>query len=168
MAIPQQLGHILSDQAAAVQEFCNMAPGIQWSNQILDDMLETLGDSCISSKIEMTPSVTGLTQIKADLFTEYRKVGRKETKKMIRATVAYYSGRDINSHGLEFPGHFTKLFQSDRAGLKDAICFLQQTVQNLKRRGLCETCLTTERPIKRLRVGDTGLCSTCLLHKAVV
>ena len=165
MAIPQQLALQLSVHAAAVQDFCNMAPGIPWTNQMLDDMLETLEQTNLSSNIELTPPVHGLTKIGAYIFRDQRKV-KKEMKSEIRATVHYYCGHD-GPNGFEIPNTFEKMFDCDRAGLKDAICYLQRHVQNVKRRGLCKTCLTAERPTKRLRVSDTNLCGSCLLQKAM-
>lgn len=163
MAIPQQLAEELSDPAVAVQEFFNMAPGIPWTNQILDDMLETLGNQklvCMFNK--MTPPVHGLTQFTTYLVTKEEKV-KKTTKRQIEASVQYETTKIIFDVGQIYE----KRFDFDRKSLKDALCFMQQTVQNIKRRGVCETCNTGERPKKRLCVADTGLCSSCLIHKAV-
>ena len=157
MAIPPQLARAIPEDAAAVvQEFCMMAPGIPWSSQILDDLLSTSGNSIIGSRIEFTPPVGGLTKIDADIvLTERSK------KKKIIAFVNYHCGND------NYPNKIEKVFEFDRDGMKAAICFLQETVQNVKRRGLCETCLEGKPATKRLRVGDTGFCSWCLLAKAV-
>ena len=82
MAIPPQLARVIPEDAAAlVQEFCLMAPGIPWSSQILDDMLSTLGNIIISSRIEFTPPVGGPTEISAQLLTDGSK------KKKIKAIV---------------------------------------------------------------------------------
>ena len=151
MAIPQQLARELSDPAIAIQEFCNMAPGIPWSNQILDDMLETLEVLEVVSMRTETPG-NGLTAISGSLFR-----ARTRKKKTFFAMVSF-----------DFGGIQEKEFQFDRKGLKEAICFMQQKVQNIKRRGLCEPCNTGEHPKKRLRVGDTGLCASCLLQKSVL
>ena len=143
-----------------------MAPGIPWSNQILNDMLETLKDNRISSKLTLSPPVDGITTIEADLFCDYQRVKKGKTEiRGIRAVVHYYCGRQ-NQHGFEHPGSFAKTFPMDRTGIKMAIEFLQESVQNVKRRGLCETCLTSESPMKRLRVGGSGFCSSCVLQKA--
>ena len=156
MAIPPQLACMIPDAAGAlVQEFCLMVSGINWSSQIVDDMLSTLGNSIIGSRIEFTPPVGGLTKIDADLVTEGSK------KKKIKAIVYYYCGNH------NYPNKIEKVFEFDRDGMKAAICFLQETVQNVKRRGLRETCLEGKPATKRLRVGDTGFCSCCLLAKAV-
>ena len=89
MAIPQQLAEQLSDPAGAVQEFCNMAPGIPWTNQILDDMLETLGnEKFVVVRNIMLPPVNGLRLLKAHLMTKEVKV-KKTTKQYICATVNY-------------------------------------------------------------------------------
>ena len=160
MAIPPQLARKLSNHATAVQEFCNMAPGIPWTNQMLDDMLESLtAEGIVSMRVDMTPPVNGLTSICGTLLICEAKV-----KKAIIARATFdWQAVDIPEKGQIHE----KRFDFDRKGLKDAICFVQQKAQNIKRRGLCETCLTAERPRKRLRVGDTGLCTKCLLQKAV-
>ena len=165
MAIPQQLVQMLPGPAAdTVQQLCDMAPGVQWNNQTLDDMLE---GKLPSLKIEFDPPNAGITKIEADLFRVSQKV-KKEWKKEIRAVVHYYCGRNApNPYLLEHPERLSKDFPNDRKGLKDAISYLQETVQNVRRRGLCETCLVLQPPVKRLRVGTTGLCSTCVVQKAV-
>ena len=163
MAIPPQLACKLSDHAAAVQEFCNMAPEIPWTNQMLDDMLDSLNETVgVSTEMQMTPPVHGLTKIHAQIMVFSWKL-KKKVKRDIRAIVSYYGGM----RGFEIPNNLEKNFDFDRAGLRNAICFLQKHTQNVKRRGLCEACLTGERPTKRLRVSDTNLCSHCLLKKAV-
>ena len=133
---------------------------------MLDDMLDTLGESLLHSQIEMKPPVHGLTKISVNISKEQRKV-KKEEKNEIHAIVYYYCGPDSRHGGYDHPSSFEKTFGFDRAGLKDAICFVQRQVQNVKRRGLCKTCLEDERPMKRLRVGDTDLCGSCLLQKAI-
>ena len=158
MAIPQQLARELSDPAIAIQEFCNMAPGIPWSNQILDDMLETLESEGACTRIT-TPG-KGLTAINGYLC--WAKARKKKTI-VARVTFDWHICQVHQSGQLQ-----QKEFDFDRKGLKEAICFLQQKVQNIKRRGLCEPCNTGEHPKKRLRVGDTGLCASCLLQKSVL
>jgi hypothetical protein len=170
MAIPPQLAEVLSDHAAAVQEFCNMAPGIPWTNQTLDDMLDNLDKKGTPSEQSNTlylqsrfdATINGIKLIEVRIMRQGRKV-KKTWKRCINAAVYYEWDRGVMSIGPDYD----KDFDFDRKGLKDAISFVQEKVQNIKRRGLCNTCLTAERPRKRLRVGDTGLCSTCLLQKAV-
>ena len=166
--LPPQLAQTLPEPAAEmVSQLCEMAPGIPWSNQILDDMMETLKNNATSSKLALSPPVDGITTIEADLFCDYQRVKKGKTEICgIRAVVHYYCGRQ-NQHGSEHPGTFAKSFPMDRTGLKMAIEFLQASVQNVKRRGYCETCLTSEPPLKRLRVGGSGSCSSCVLQKAV-
>ena len=164
MAIPPQLAEVLSDNATAVQEFCNMASGIPWTNQILDDMMESLtAEGMVSMRVDMTPPVNGLTSICGTLLLCEAKVKKPATQNIIARVTFDWHAVDIPEKGQIHE----KRFDFDRKGFKDAICFVQQRVQNIKRRGLCDTCLTAERPRKRLRVGDTGLCTKCLLQKAV-
>ena len=165
MAIPPQLACKLSDNATAVQEFCNLAPGIPMTNQMIDDMLESLQTPIWKVHSDFSPPVDGIVRIDVYFILQEEKIG-KSFKKFIRASVACFGG--TSSPGTsQGERDFEKRFEFDRQGLKQAICFAQETAQNIKRRGICETCLKRERPAKRLRVGDTGLCTQCLLHKAV-
>jgi hypothetical protein len=173
--LPLQLVQTLPEPAAAsVSQLCEMAPGIPWTNQILDDMVEALKDQpCIPSQLTlslpvngiMSSPVGGITKFEAFLFCARRKV-KKEMKTEIRAVVNYYCGVQ-NQHGIQCPARFEKTFPMDRTGIKKAIEFLQASVQNLKRKGLCETCMTREPPLKCLRVGGSGFCSSCVLQKAL-
>ena len=62
MAIPPQLASVLGDNATAVQEFCNMAADIPWTDQLIDDMMESLAaEGMVSMRVDMTPPVNGLT-----------------------------------------------------------------------------------------------------------
>ena len=163
--LPPQLERTVPEPAAAsIGKFSEMAPGIPWSNQTLDDMLETLRRSHINTKVVLSPPLTGITRIESDLFTQRTK---KEWKSEIFAVVDYYCGRGSSPGYPEHPAHLNKTFPMDRTGLKQAIEYLQSNVQNVKRRGLCETCLAEEPPMKRLRVGGNAFCSKCVLQKAV-
>jgi len=161
MAIPPQLACKLSVHAAAVQDFCNLAQGIPMTNQILDDMLDTLGGEdwpLLYTSTTMTPPVNGLTEINASL-----KKSKSKKKQYIDASVQYYCDQRPSLWGDRL---IMKRFNFDRTGFKDAICFVQEKVQNIKRRGLCDTCLIRGGSHKCLCVGDTGLCGGCLLYDA--
>ena len=88
MALPPQLEQILPETAGTlVSQLCEMAP---WSNQILDDMLETLKDNSMSSKLALSPPADGITKIEADLFCDYQRVKKGKTEiRGIRAVVHY-------------------------------------------------------------------------------
>ena len=82
MDIHPQLACVIPEDAAAlVQELCLMAPGISWSSQILDDVLSTLGNRIICSRIEFTPPVGGLTKICTHLLK--KDVEKKQNKAMV-------------------------------------------------------------------------------------
>jgi hypothetical protein len=161
LALPPQLEQTLPETAAAsVSQFCEMAPGIPWSNQTLDDMVETLKENSVLSK-----TTWGSASINASIFRFFKMV-KKEEKVELKAHVSYCSGHRVN--GYETAELFAeKKFPLDRNGVKESIEFLQKGVQNLKRRGMCEPCLALERPVKRIRVGETGLCASCLMRRAV-
>ena len=101
---------------------------------------------------KMTPPVQGLTHFTTYLATKEEKV-KKTTKRQIEASVQYQTTKMIFDVGQIYE----KRFDFDRKGLKDAICFMQQTVQNIKRRGICETCNTGERPVS-VYVWSTQAC----------
>ncbi len=165
--IPPQLDNVLPGPALlSVNEMCEMMPGIPWSNQILDDLLDTLGDYNIFPEINFLPPVNGITKIEVGLFRQRMKV-KGGWKMEIDARVSYYCGH-LNQHGHECPGQKEKIFPMDRTGVKAAIEFLQTSVQDIKRRGLCEPCRTLELPVKRLLVGSTGLCGTCLMKEVAL
>ena len=163
LALPPQLEQTLPETAAAsVSQFCEMAPGIPWSNQTLDDMVETFKQGSVLSKTTTAP---GFAQINASIF-RVSKMVKKEEKVKLNAQVSYCSGHRVN--GYETAELFAeKKFPLDRNGVKESIEFLQKGVQNLKRRGMCEPCLALERSVKRIRVGETGLCVSCLTRRAV-
>ena len=163
LALPPQLEQTLPETAAAsVSQFCEMAPGIPWSNQTLDDMVKTLKENSVLSKTTTAP---GFAQINATIF-HFHKMVKKEEKVELKAHVSYCSRRRVN--GYEAAELFAENnFPLDRNGVKESIEFLQKGVQNLKRRGMCESRLALERPVKRIRVGETGLCASCLMQRAV-
>ena len=167
MANIPQLEHVLPGPALlSVNEMCEMAPGIPWSNQILDDLLDTLSvNNPFVPEIKLSPPINGITRIQAGIFRERTKKVKGVWQCRIMATVLYYSTDIPNEHPAEMG---QKHFPMDRMGMKAAFEFLRTTVQNIKRRGLCEPCHARERPMKRLRVDGTGLCFTCLLKKAAL
>jgi hypothetical protein len=162
--IPPQLDHVLPGPALlSVNEMCEMMPGIPWTNQILDDLVDTLRDTNIFQVNNLSPPVGGITAITVGLYHERTRVKGKR-KMEISARVFYYCS--AQSHrGHENPATKVTIFPLDRTGVKAAIEFLQATVQNIKRRGMCEPCRTLEPPVKRLRVGNSGLCASCLVKK---
>ena len=167
--------------ASSVASFCEMAPGVPYSQQLLDDILEGLqvtheiyisaqhlwGDYYFNSL-----DTPGFAFIDVRLFCIKRKA-KGATKQSLEAQVTFKAG-GINDappnvsfqyENATFAG--CKEFPFDREGLKAAIEYLQMIVQNLKRCGLCAQCLAMARPVKRLRVGQSGLCGSCLLGRAV-
>ncbi len=165
--IPPQLDNVLPGPALlSVNAMCEMAPGIPWSNQILDDLMDTLSNSNIFQGINLSPSVGGITRLDVGLFHQRTKVKGK-WKMEISARVYYYCSNQ-HQRGHESPQSKVTIFPLERTGVKAAIEFLQATVQNIKRRGLCEPCRTLEPPMKRLRIGSSGLCATCLVKKVTI
>ena len=150
--------------ASSVASFCEMAPGVPYSQQLLDDILEDLEESNHFAKSEDTP---GFALIEVRLRRTELKI-KSVMKHSVEARVAYKAG-GINDAppGVAFQYEHASIagckeFPFDREGMKAAIEFVKRTVQNLKRRGLCDQCLAAERPRKRLRVAQRGLCGECL------
>ncbi len=123
MANIPQLDHVLPGPAVlSVNEMCEMAPGIPWSNLSLDDMLNDLHRDHICSTIHLSPPVGGITRLHVSLFQHRTKV-KKERVWEIAARVTYYCG-----HQNENPGLMMEVFPMVRAGLKAAIEFLKTAV----------------------------------------
>ena len=75
MANIPQLEHVLPGPALlSVNEMCEMAPGIPWSNQILDDLLDTLSvNNPFVPEIKLSPPINGITRFQAGIFREHTK-----------------------------------------------------------------------------------------------
>lgn len=164
-ALPPQLCRRLGDAAPHVAGFCEMAPGIPWSAEILDDML---GGTDLEHKYWQLDSgrEDGMKiQLRCDVDT--RKV-KKQTLKEIVTRVETRMPRERR------PSLFAvKAFPFDRAGLRRAIEFTQGVVNKLKQKGFCP-CWETYTPppdldipaTKRICVGKTGRCVCCIMKLA--
>ena len=142
-----------------------MAAGIPWSDDLLDGLLACVDRGGIDLPTLETrrERITGLINVHATKRAE--KDDACSAQKYILVTVCL---RARLHGGLGQPDFLDKRFPFDRNGLKQAIEWLQQNVNRLKRQGLCRTCLAyNEPPLKRLCVGRTGMCGVCVLAKAV-
>ena len=105
LALPPQLEQTLPQTAAAfVSQFCEMAPGIPWSNQTLDDMVETFKAQSVISKTTTAP---GFAQINASIFRFFKMV-KKEEKVELKAHVRYCSGHVTQIMSPRNPGLFAQ------------------------------------------------------------
>ena len=175
MVAPINPGHPLASSvpdnvASSIASFCELAPGIPSTQQLLDDMLETMETDAICAR---TTDVPGFARIEAYACKVARKAQGGPVTTELQAKVIFEAGaiNDAPPHyQLEYEHPTTageKRFPNNRDGMKGALEFMQTTVHNLKRRGLCGQCLAMARPAKRLRIGGSGLCSACLLKRAV-
>ena len=148
-----------------VGEFTAMAAGIPWSDDLLDGLLACVDGSGIDLPALETRKerITGVINVH-----EMKRVEADAScspKKYLLVTVCL---RGKLHGGLGQPDFLDKPFSFDRNGVKQAIEWLQQQVNRLRRQGLCRRCLAyNEPPLKRLCVGRTGMCGVCVLAKAV-
>ena len=148
-----------------VGEFAAMAAGIPWSDDLLDGLL-----ACVDrGKIDLPALETRTERITGVINVHEMKRAKADAscspKKYLLVTVCL---RARLHGGLGQPGFLDNHFSFDRNGLKQAIEWLQQHVNRLKRQGLCRRCVAyNEPPLKRLCIGRTGMCGVCVLAKAV-
>ena len=156
-----QLQNVLPGPAAEmVNSCCEMAPGVPWSNLLLDDMLKTLKDSGAIRNVKM--DVPGFYQIVSAINFETKRVKKVEMEELF-AYVAWYKD-DVPAPEYRIASYaIREQLPYTRAGLKEAIQKVQQATADVVRRGPCEEC----PPMKRLRVGNAGVCATCLLKRCL-
>ena len=157
-----QLQNVLPGTAAdMVNRCCEMAPGVPWSNLVLDDMLKTLKNSG-AIRNEKT-DVPGFYMVVTEIRFE-RKQGRTKAETLRLLAYVYWCKAENPRPPYHIPEYASQTWHAyTRAGLKEAIQKVQQTVQDVVRRGPCEEC----PPMKRLRVGNAGVCATCLLKRCL-
>ena len=161
-----QLQNVLPGTAAEiVNNCCEMAPGVPWSNLVLDDMLKTLKDAgALRNEKRDTP---GFYSVESSILFETKTIKKVETFQL-RACVCWYKTKeDWNPHPeyrYRLPVYASQTWHPyTRAGLKAAILKVQEVTQDVVRRGPCEEC----PPRKRLRVGNSGVCGECLFKRCL-
>ena len=148
-----------------VQEFTAMAAGIPWSDDLLDGLLACVDRGgidlpALESRTERITAVINVHEMK-----RVKAEGSCSPKKYLLVTVCL---RGKLHGGLGQPDFLDNHFTFDRNGVKQAVEWLQEQVNRLRRQGLCRRCLPyNEPPLKRLCVGRTGMCGICVLAKAV-
>ena len=159
--------------ADLVGEFAALAPGISWSREVLDGILACVDHGGIDIPAIVTPTerTTGLinahkTKGVAKQHGDKAQDDPHGTRKYVLVTVCIRARLPAGDHGP--PDFVDSKFSFDRPGIKQAIEWLQQQVNRLRRQGLCRECLGyREPPLKRLCVGRTGMCAVCVVAKAV-
>ena len=138
-----------------VGEFTAMAAGIPWSDDLLDGLLACLdrGGIDLPTLVIRTERITGVINVHERQRT--KADASCSPKKYLLVTVCL---RARLHGGLGQPGFLDNHFSFDRNGLKQAIEWLQQQVNRLRRQGLCRRCLAYNKPpLKCLCVGRTGM-----------
>ena len=166
--LPPQLAAALGDNAARVADMCFLAPGVPWSNQLLDDMLADLR----AGRFGLTDCDRNGTSIRVgislQIVMETRRRPRQETLKA-HISVFHPLDRGVRNAAYTFWESAPET-PSDRAGLRKQIEWCQQTADNIFRRGFCNLCSegnAEQRPAKRLRVSGTQMCSKCLFKRSL-
>ena len=160
--LPPQLAAALGDNAARVADMCFLAPGVPWSNQLLDDML---ADVRQCGTIEFTNGRNGVI-IKVTLLGQVLSATRRRPlKENLRATIYTRRRSDPPVQMSYYKDSSDQPFT--RAGLRKTIEWCQENANNVFRRGFCDPCLDGRRPAKRLRVSGSQVCSSCLLGQSI-
>lgn len=169
--LPPQLAEMLPMPAGlSVSRLCEMAPGIAFSAELLDDMLGVLvvpTQSAIElasfgGVIECAGLPTGFANgmkiyVGYHVF-EHRRVKNARVQRISANVRTKCPGQDVEF----FVGG---TFTCDRLGMRAAIEFTQRSVNNLKRKGFCP-CWESEPSVKRICIAKTGLCAKCIVKIA--
>jgi len=168
-----QLEKVLQDRPVQIIErFCELMPGVPWTNQLVDDMFDEFKRRDVLMITAVAPE--GVGRVEAYISTvwqEGRRVKGREpaTWKTIQAWLLCWrkSGRPEQTHE---PALCVKKvhFPYTRQGFKEAVRHLQEAQQWLFRRGFCRSCVLNEPPVKRIRLSTQPYCTTCLLQSALV
>ena len=173
--LPPQLADVLSDNASNVAEMCFLAPGIPWSNQLLDDTLDDVLDAQQRQDDNrlVAECIRGGTHVRAAIVCVATVAHRYQPGKMLLEASVYAKSEtdpyDIVHNGVQ---HEAPPQPADRAGLRKQIEWCQQKTNNIFRRGFCAPCYDPEgnveqRPRKRLRVGGAQMCSQCMFKRCL-
>lgn len=164
-ALPPQLCQALGDAAPKVAEFCEMAPGVPWSAELLDDMLS--GSDLYYRFWRLKSGRADGMEIHMSYEVATRKANKQQIKE-IRTRILTKMPREGMTCGFA-----CREFPFDRAGLRHAIEFTQSAVNKLRRKGVCPCWEDYTPPLgydmpapKRICVGTTGRCVDCILELA--
>jgi len=154
--LPPQLAEMLPGPAAlSASRFCELAPGIPFSAEVLDDILNAGVTECVALP---TGFANGMNILVGYHVFDHRVV-KSVRVKQISATVKTYLAGNVSEL---FVG---KTFPHDRSGLRHAIEFTQRSVNNLKRKGFCP-CWEIDQDVKRICIAKTGRCAKCIVKVA--
>ena len=149
----------------AIEEFVQAAPGIPWSVDMLDDLLEEL---------EQTGSFRSIRDYKNMHFIIHLvKQGINKSCKrfdtMLEGQITVYYQDELRMTREEKTqrsfSRTTKQSPCTRKGLITILQDIQREVNKIKQRGFCDDCLTNEPPRKKLCVRKLNKCGGCGLNQ---
>ena len=162
MSLPPQLALMLGDVAGNVAACAEMAPGVPWSNAILDEMVEDLG---YFQKNYPTPD--GSTHVTVSIVSSQMRL-KGETRSEYEVSVCARKAPDIEeaqaprAHGLG-----TSRFPRTREGLREALEFGRAKVNRWMRTGFCKPCADATPPRKRQKLQHASECADCLAGRVM-
>ena len=171
--LPPQLALKLGDAVVNVAEMCEFAPGVGWSKQLLEDMLEDLQRLSITQThifgglevwVELTHSPRTPDFRPPATHDEWQQTldaYSKKPKSIHVAVCAIVADKDCETI---LQRHHC--FPASRVGLKAALSWMLHEFAVIERRGPCEHCLKENRV--QLAVSGTKQCSECLVGSAML
>ena len=163
MAAQRQLASVMPAEVANhVNAMCEAAPGIPWSDAMLEDMLVDLKDRVMSLRV----IDLGHCRVQCEL----EHVRRCKREVILAGVSTEFTDPDSFRGIIPFipPQPYTIV------GLRRQLECLQKHVAMIHRRGWCEHCAgfpayrtNSDRPFKRLKVQGTDACSICAMSRIV-
>ena len=147
----------------AIEEFCEVIPGVPLTPALLDDMLDDLSEG--SHQANFTHKNMRITVYLVGTTTKIGRGRAKGIEKGVLAQVVVFAATPEQSTPA-FLRRATENSPRTRDGLKTVLCELVLLVNKIKLRGLCDQCLTAQPPRKRLCLRTTTMCTECALLAA--
>ena len=152
-----------------VSRFCEMAPGVPWSNLILDDVLENLKRAQGFEIEKVGEEAVGFHKVRSILQIQETENKKPNIKVIVICVQWLKDGPPLDeasggTYRISIP-EYQEQFPHTREGLKAAIQALRQATQNVLRRKPCYECPPRKR--QRLCVGAAGICGECLVSRCL-
>ena len=161
-AFPPQLATLLGDAAKNVAAFGEMAPGVPWSNALLDEMLEGF---------DRVEHIYAFDRGDVRVSIQAAEQGRKTVHRSLQVQVLVKRSTDSWQYGsISGTSPVTlgfDVFTRDRSGLRAALEYARKKVNLFRKTGFCAPCLTAEPPKKRQRLLHASECIHCLTKKVI-
>ena len=151
LALVPQLAEALGHAADIVAAYCEMAPGIPWSDATLEQMLEDLSyfymEEQLNDNMRLHLNFIGVTFKRKGVEVREMEVGIRTTATDTRIAQVFAMGK----------------FPHTVAGLRRAIEFSQKKLTSIRTFGFCPCYRHGPHAQRRLRIGKTGKCTSCVL-----